>query len=189
MSLLSPERHKQLSKFMSLVLRHEPEKIRIILGNEGFVPLDVFVTAVNAKGAYRWVTEAHLREVVEMSDKQRFEIVDNQIRARYGHSVEEAITYPESEPPQTLYHGTTLQAAALIMESGLQSMERQYVHLSSTVDLAVVVGRRRTPHPVILTVRARDAWQAGVKFFNPEPRLYLSTPIPPEYITKPENLV
>jgi putative RNA 2'-phosphotransferase len=186
MSLLSPERHKQLSKFMSLVLRHEPEKIGIVLGSEGFVPLDVFVVAMNAKGAYRWVTEEHIREIVETSDKQRFEIVSGQIRARYGHSVEEAITYPEIEPPLVLYHGTTPQAATLILQSGLQSMQRQYVHLSSTVDQAVVVGRRRTPQPVILTVRARDAWQAGVKFFNFESRLYLSTTIPPEYITAPD---
>ena len=186
MSLLSPERHKQLSKFMSLVLRHEPEKIGVVLGDEGFVPLDAFITALTARGAYQWVTEAHIREVVEMSDKQRFEIANGQIRARYGHSVEETVTYPEIEPPAVLYHGTTPQAAALIRQSGLQSMQRQYVHLSSTTDQAVVVARRRTSRPVILTVRARDAWQAGVKFFNPEPRLYLATAIPPEYITAPD---
>ncbi len=177
MPLLSLERQKQLSKFLSLVLRHEPEKIGLVLGDEGFVPLAEFVTAVNRQKAYGWVTEAPIREVVAASDKQRFEIVDGRIRARYGHSVEEAVTYPEVEPPEILYHGTTPQAAALILQEGLKPMQRQYVHLSSTPDMADVVARRRTNRPVILIVRAREAWQAGVKFHNPEPRLYLATPI------------
>ncbi len=182
MPLLSLDRQKQLSKFLSLVLRHEPEKIGIVLGNEGFVPLAEFVAAVNRQKAYGWVTEAHLREVVTASDKQRFEIVDNRIRARYGHSVEEAVTYPEVEPPEILYHGTTPQAAALIWREGLKPMQRQYVHLSSTPDMADVVARRRTNHPVLLVVRAREAWQAGVKFYSPEPRLYLATPVAPSFI-------
>lgn len=36
--------------------------------------------------------------------------------------------------------------------------------------------------PVILTVRARDAWRSGVVFHVPEPRLYISGPIPPEFV-------
>lgn len=182
MTLLSPERQKQLSKFLSLVLRHEPEKIGVVLGDEGFVPLDTFVAALRSKNAYQWVTDAHIRHVVSASDKQRFEIVDGRIRARYGHSVEEAITYPQTDPPEILYHGTTPHAAALIRQQGLKPMERQYVHLSSTKEMAEIVARRRTGQPVILIVRAHEAQQAGVMFYNPEPRLYLSTPLPPHFI-------
>ena len=167
---------------MSLVLRHEPEKIGLALGDEGFVPLGAFVAALNTQRAYGWVTEAHVHEVVTASDKQRFEIVDGRIRARYGHSVEEAVTYPAVEPPEILYHGTTPQAAALILQQGLKPMQRQYVHLSSTPDMAEIVARRRTNRPVLLIVRAREAWQAGVTFHNPEPRLYLGTPIAPSFI-------
>lgn len=182
MPLLSPERQKQLSKFLSLVLRHEPGKIGVVLGNEGFVPLAEFVAAVNRQRAYSRVTGAHVCEVVAASDKQRFEIVNGRIRARYRHSVEEAVTYPEVEPPEILYHGTTPQAAALILQEGLKPMQRQYVHLSSTPYMADVVARRHTDRPVLLVVRARESWQAGVKFHNPEPRLYLATPIAASFI-------
>lgn len=184
MSLLSSEQQRQLSKFMSLVLRHEPQKIGLTLGEEGFVPLDAFVAAMNKQRNWHWIRAEHIYEVVTASDKQRYEIMDGQIRARYGHSIAEAVTYPEADPPAILYHGTTAQAAQAILETGLQSMQRQYVHLSSTVDQAIIVGRRRTPQPTILTIRAQDAQGAGVKFYNPEPRLYLSTTIPPEFIKR-----
>jgi putative RNA 2'-phosphotransferase len=61
-------------------------------------------------------------------------------------------------------------------------MSRQYVHLSTETEQARIVGRRHHYSPVILTVRARDAWQAGVVFHVPEPRLYISGPIPPEFV-------
>ncbi len=65
MSLLSSEQQRQLSKFMSLVLRHEPQKIGLTLGDEGFVPLDTFVAAVNRQRNWHWIREEHIREVVQ----------------------------------------------------------------------------------------------------------------------------
>ena len=61
-------------------------------------------------------------------------------------------------------------------------MRRQYVHLSTEPEQARVVGRRHSPEPVVLTVRARAAWEAGARFFRPEERLYLAEVVPAEFI-------
>jgi putative RNA 2'-phosphotransferase len=167
------------------VLRHQPEKVDLQLDAEGFVPLAELLAAVRQERGWRDVTEAQIREVVATSDKQRFEIRGDRIRARYGHSIERRLEYDEVEPPDVLYHGTSPRSLPAIRASGLQSMRRQYVHLSTEVEQARAVGRRHSPEPVVLTVRARAAWEAGVKFFQPEARLYLAEAVPAEFIDVP----
>jgi putative RNA 2'-phosphotransferase len=179
--MTSSER-RQLSKFLSLMLRHQAVKFGLRLDEEGFTPLADLVAAARRERGWQHVTEEAVREVVATSDKQRFELRGEQIRARYGHSVPGQVSYPEAEPPELLYHGTSPAALPSIRARGLQSMRRQYVHLSTAVEQARTVGRRHAADPVILTVRARAAWEAGITFHQPEARLWLASSIPPEYI-------
>src|SRR5438105_15964813 len=88
------QRHTQLSKFLSLMLRHQPERFGLRLDADGFVPLTDLLAAVRRERAWQEITEEYVREVVATSDKQRFEIDGDRIRARYGHSVAERITHP-----------------------------------------------------------------------------------------------
>lgn len=184
---MSPEQRKRLSKLLSLILRHEPEKFGLALDEEGWVELPALLDAVRRRRDWQRVSEAEIREVVETSEKQRFEISAGRIRARYGHSVPQAVTYPEVEPPELLYHGTSPEALPAIRAEGLRSMKRQYVHLSLDTEQAKIVGRRHSRRPVVLTVRAREAWQAGVKFYRPEARLFLSPAVPAAFIQEPEE--
>lgn len=64
-------------------------------------------------------------------------------------------------------------------------MNRQYVHLSPDRRPAVNVGSRHTPHPVIILVRAQTAHTSGIQFYRPEDGLYLSEPIPPQFLDIP----
>lgn len=177
----------RLSKLLSLILRHRPEKFGLVLVEQGFVPLADLLAAVRRERGFERVTEEQIRAVVASSDKQRFEIRGGEIRARYGHSVPEAVHYSAVEPPEILYHGTSPGALPAIRAQGLRPMRRQYVHLSTTVEQARAVGRRHSPVPVVLTVRARAARQAGVEFYRPEERLYLSAAIPTAFLDEESN--
>lgn len=176
----------KLSKFMSLVLRHRPRDFGLVLDEEGFVPLDALVAVVEQRRGMP-NTLADVLEVVEHGQPRRFEIRGDKIRATYGHSRRAApqVVYPPAEPPALLYHGTHPAALPGIRKQGLRAMARQYVHLSTTLERALEVAARRTQSPVILTIRARDAYAAGVVFHSPEPRHYLAQAIPPEYIDFP----
>src|SRR4029079_2657752 len=92
------------------------------------------------------------------------------------------LSYEAVEPPELLYHGTSPRSLPAIRAQGLQSMRRQYVHLSTSKTQALAVGRRHALDAVVLKVRARTAWEAGVRFFQPEERLYLAEAIPAEFI-------
>lgn len=190
--------HRQavkLSKLMSVALRHDPAAFEMELNQDGWVGFETLVRAITDRPGWGWVQADHIRQVVETSDKQRFEIKDTMIRARYGHSRAARPTYPVVTPPTLLYHGTPRHNLAAIRRDGLRAMSRQYVHLSATPEMALQVGQRRDSQPAaLLTVRAAEAHAAGVVFGAPalasaptghQNDVYLVETVPPEFIDFP----
>jgi putative RNA 2'-phosphotransferase len=110
---------KHTSKFLSLVLRHEPERIGLKLGDAGWVGVTELLEAVNRHGVA--LTLDQLKHVVATSDKKRFAFSDDgsQIRANQGHSVEVDLQYPPETPPEILHHGTATRFLDGIRQDGL----------------------------------------------------------------------
>ncbi len=164
---------KKISKKLSYILRHNPGAFGLILDKEGWVPMEEIErkAGIRKKDIYR---------VVRHQRKRRFEIRGGKIRALYGHSVMK-LSYPEVEPPLILYHGTSPERALRILKEGLKPIGRHYVHLSMSRDEAKLVGLRHSKRPVILMVRAREAYRKGIKFYKAGD-LFLSDPIPPKFL-------
>lgn len=172
---------------MAYILRHHPEKVRITLDEEGFVSVDELVKAIASIPGWEWVERHHLMQVVTGDPKGRFQVVGDKIRAAYGHSVEASPKYKPMKPPEILYHGTSRRAILAIKKEGLKARKRRYVHLSTDEETAFEVGRRYDEKPVVLMVKAREAYKAGVFFTKAAPTIFLSDPIPPEFIIFPEG--
>lgn len=176
----------RLSKFMALALRHRPAAFGLELDAEGFVPLAALERVIAAQPDLP-TGRAEILQVVETLRPNRYEVRGEQIRARYGHAKSaRPVAYPPVTPPPVLYHGTYPAALANIHRAGLQAQQRQYVHLSTTLERAQTVGQRRAATPVILTIQAQAAHAAGVEFYAPEAQHYLARSIPPEFILFPE---
>ena len=94
------------SKFLSLILRHEPERFGLKLDSAGWVSVDELLKAVNQHGGP--LTLEGLKHVVATNDKKRFAFSEDgqRIRASQGHSVEVEPEYATQIPPELLYHGT-----------------------------------------------------------------------------------
>ncbi len=173
-----------LSKTMAYALRHQPEKFGLYLDDEGWVPVQDLLTALRQQhSSWRDVSEADLATVIAQSDKRRYELRAGMIRAYYGHSVAQKMTREAATPPATLFHGTTPEAAKVILVEGLKPMRRQYVHLSSEVETARTVALRRTQHPVLLKVAALQAQQHGIQFYLGNDMVWLADAIPAGFIT------
>ncbi|MFC3800876.1 RNA 2'-phosphotransferase [Cohnella sp. GCM10012308] len=128
--MLNQKSEKSLSKLMTKILRHIPEAFGVTLDPEdGSCPLPSLIEAIQAQSGWSWVKREDLEQVVRNSDKQRFVIEDERIRARYGHS-HDKVQYAPGEPPEVLYHGTNTKALPSILQEGLLPMGRQYAHLS-----------------------------------------------------------
>jgi len=177
------ERLIRLSKTISHALRHVPEEYGLQLDPEGWVPLDTLISALQQRGSGRSVSRGDIETIMAQSEKQRFEIREDRIRAFYGHSTAAKIEHQAVVPPAILYHGTTREAAEAILREGLKSMKRQYIHLSTDEKTARLVGLRRTNKPVILRVAALEAHQQGCKFYLGNEDIWLADPIPPAFIS------
>lgn len=175
----------KLSKFLALILRHQPERFGLPLDEEGWASLPEVMEILHGLPNFRWATRADVMAVVEQGtgdDKRRFEVAEGRIRARYGHSLARPIRYEPCIPPPLLYHGTAPESLETIRREGLRPMERQYVHLSPDPATAIRVGARHDDRPVVLTVRAADAHAAGVAFHQADESVYLAKRIPVEFL-------
>ena len=172
------------SKFLSLVLRHEPERVGLKLGEAGWVGVDEFLKAVNSHGVS--LTLDQLKHIVATSDKKRFAFSEDglRIRASQGHSLEVDLQYAPLTPPETLYHGTAVRFLDSIRQQGLQKMERHDVHLSAETTLTLQVGGRHGK-PVLLTIRAGDMHRAGFVFRCSANGVWLVDHVPPQFIEFP----
>jgi putative RNA 2'-phosphotransferase len=178
----------KLSKFLSLILRHQPERFALAIDEEGWASLPEVMEILKGLPNFRWATRADVAQVVEEGsgdNKHRFEVEGNRIRARYGHSFSQPIRYAPCAPPPVLYHGTSRKALEAIRREGLRPMERQYVHLSPDPETAVHVGTRHDGEPVILTVRAAEAHAAGVVFHQADEAVYLAKRVPAAFVEFP----
>ncbi len=174
----------RLSKEISYALRHAPWEYELELDSEGFVPTVQLLGAINENGKHgRVITVNDIEYIIANSDKTRFEIQGDRVRALYGHTIPMHISKEPIVPPAILYHGTTHKAAQIILKDGLKQMKRQYVHLSVDTDTAVQVGKRRDSEPVILKIDAAKAHSDGVKFYKGNDKVVLADYIPPEYIS------
>lgn len=174
-----------ISKFLSLVLRHQPEVVGMQLESEGWLPIDELI--VNANRCGTPLTLELLHEVVATCDKQRFALSDDglKIRANQGHSVR-AVELPLEPvaPPSVLYHGTVAAFLESIRAQGLQKRSRNHVHLSADSETAKKVGARRGK-PVILSVQSQAMHESGHTFYLSANGVWLTDAVPVAFIEFP----
>ena len=172
------------SKFLSLVLRHDPGAIGLELDESGWVSISSLLAAAKQSG--REMDRQLLLQIVEENDKQRFSISEDglKIRANQGHSIEIDLNLEPKAPPETLYHGTVEKFIQSIKAKGLISGGRQHVHLSEDRDTANRVGRRRG-QPIVLVVQASQMVKDQFVFFQSKNGVWLTDHVPPRFINFP----
>lgn len=175
---------RRKSKFLSLVLRHQPETIGIELDEAGWIDTDHLLSAMAQHG--KDMSRETLELVVNTNDKQRFSFNEDgtRIRANQGHSLNIDLGYEAATPPEILYHGTPQQFIDVIGREGLKKMKRHHVHLHIDKKTSTNVGSRRGK-PVLLEVRAYEMHRAGFEFFVTPNDVWLTDHVPVEYIDFP----
>jgi putative RNA 2'-phosphotransferase len=181
---MSKDRTIQTSKFLSLVLRHQPEKIGITLDSAGWVGVRELLDALARHGSP--LGEDELRHVVDTSDKKRFAFSEDglRIRASQGHSVGVELGYEPATPPDVLYHGTVERFIPSIRSTGLDKGKRHHVHLSRDVETATKVGGRRG-EALVLAIDAAAMARDGVVFYVSANGVWLTDHVPARYIRFP----
>lgn len=171
------------SKFLSLILRHNPESIGLELDEFGWANIEELIML--AEKNKRTIDLALIQKVVETNDKQRFSISEDGrlIRANQGHSIPVDLELEPIQPPNILFHGTTTRFVDNIFEQGLIKRNRQHVHLSATKETATTVGQRHGK-PTILIVSAQLMYERGYHFFQSKNGVWLTDHVPINFLAR-----
>jgi putative RNA 2'-phosphotransferase len=180
---MTPQQTKNISKFLSLVLRHQPQEIGLELDTNGWANVKDLIAKCAKKGLKFSMEELEI--IVETNDKKRFAFNEDktQIRANQGHSVEIDLAIKPIKPPEFLYHGTSIDTVNSILNDGIKKMSRQHVHLSEDKETAVKVGSRHGK-PVVLTVLSIQMYQDGIEFYQSENGVWLTDFVDSKYLSK-----
>lgn len=171
---------ERLSRFLSFLLRHRPADYPLRFDPQGFVGWGELVKIMQHR--FPEVEEKEILQIIEDSDKKRFELKDDKVRATYGHSFPVDLGLETIEPPSELYHGAARDLAETILREGLKPRGRQYVHLSASIDEAIQIGRRRDPSPSLIVVDCIAAQAGGILFYGSGP-LFLAREVPARFLS------
>ena len=178
--------YTQLSKFLSLVLRHNPDAIGIELDSNGWADVKDLIEKMNSSGKH--IDLETLEAIIETSSKKRFRFNEDKslIRASQGHSIEIDLGYEAKVPPRRLFHGTGAKYVDSIYESGIQKRNRHHVHLSKDIETALSVGQRHG-RPVVFEILTDEMTQEGFDFYESENGVWLTDEIPARFIRRIEE--
>lgn len=172
----------ETSRFMSLILRHKPEKIGISLDEHGWANVNELIAGIAKTREFNMDI---LEEIVRTDNKQRYSFNEDKtlIRANQGHSIPVDVELEEVEPPEEFWHGTGEKYVTSIDKQGLIPKSRLYVHLSKDEDTAAKVGARHGK-PVLYIVKSGEMYKDGYKFFLSKNGVWLTKEVPCKYLEK-----
>jgi putative RNA 2'-phosphotransferase len=163
------------SKYLALILRHKPEIVHLELMKDGWVQVTKLCNNTD-------FTLSELKEIVSTDKKGRYQFSEDKqfIRAVQGHSKQVNIEFKEFIPTKELYHGTADRFYSSILQEGIKKMSRQYVHLSSDIETAKLVGKRHGSVKII-TIDAVKMFKDGYKFYIADNGVILTDIVPTQY--------
>ena len=170
---------KNKGGYMSLLLRHKPEKENLNLDSQGYVLVDELIDKLK-------ISKDDLDWIIGNNDKKRFVYNSNEtmIRAAQGHSISVDLKMKRILPPDILYHGTSITNGDKISKSGLIKMNRNHVHLSDDRMTAYSVGMRYAKYQNklwVIEINAKQMNADGYEFYKSENGVYLTDQVPPLY--------
>lgn len=173
----------RFAKFLWYVLGVRPEEFGLVLDPQGFVKIKALLQALREEPGWSFLGRGHLAELVHSPEGQRFEFTADAVRAK--DPMTSVFPDPVPSPPRRLFHAVRRRGHAVAMEQGLRPSKGPWVVMAATAEMALRIGKRRDPNPVILEVKAEDASRRGVRFHGTEGILFLAQFVPPEFLAGP----
>lgn len=177
----------ELSKYISLILRHKPSAANIELDEHGWANVQELIAGINQADQNNNIDIEKLEEIVRTDNKQRYSFNEDKtlIRANQGHSIPVDVELEEIVPPEYLWHGTGQKYMESIDNEGLVPKSRLYVHLSGDEETAINVGKR---HGKLLMYKVLSGKMVedGYKFYRSVNGVWLTKKVPVKYLEKQE---
>lgn len=173
------EKFNKISKLISKILRHTAHKENIKMNKSAFVKIDDLLKLHKLK-KYN-ITKEDIIHLVKINKKNRFEIVNDKIRARQGHT-QELSDYYKLDPlkllvvftpiPNTyVVHGTFKENLSSIEKNGLNTSSRKFIHFTlmkkkNNKYIQIVESGIRHNTEALIIINIEQAIKEGIVFYQ-----------------------
>lgn len=154
-----------LCRFLAYMLGRRPDEFGLVPAEDGRVSLKELLQALHEEEGWRHVRQAHINELLMGPGRSRFDLAGGSIAAADRLFHPPAPT-PPGALPKLLYTAVRPRAHAVAMEKGLSPPEGTWVVLTASRSMAIRIGRRKAPEPVIVEIGTAPARAGGVSFFS-----------------------
>ena len=172
---------KELGKIVEYILLHRPDEFGLFLDDDGSLPIKELMRALHEEKGWKHIRFGHLKELAYSPLELAFTLEDKHIRPKHAR---DRIT-SAAVPPRLLFYAAKRKTYPVILKHGLRPGGRPYVPLATSEEIALRIGRRRDPKPILLTVHAVRAHDGGHAFFRCGELLYLVKTLPPPFLSGP----
>lgn len=172
-----------LSSLLVYVLGHGPAEFGLVPDTDGFVPVKRLLQALREESEWSHVREGMLREVLLSEKREQFDCQGTLIRARDRRFILD-VENPVSPPSGLVFSPIRKRAHPYVLENGLEPRPEGFHILTADQDMALRLGRRTDPSPVILEIHIPAYGEGAVPVYAFE-GLFLARHIPSEDIVGP----
>ena len=159
-----------------------------ILDGHGWIDISEFVEAIGiSRSGFHWIRNHHIEAIALSDPKGRYQVDGGMVRATYGHTIDVNL---DDLPPAEIdefFYPVTEEEMDIILEGGLNPIDRKHVHLSGNIEKAVEAGRVRTEEPLILRIDGKKAIKDGAKIYRAGHDVYITDRIDAKYLSKVDD--
>ncbi len=167
MSQGARQRYESLAKTLRYILGGAPDEFGLILDNEGWIQVKHLVQALNEEEQWKGTKATRISDLLWELEDCPFEIESNRIRLKSGQM--ESHAPPQKElfpPPAVLFIGVRRKSYPVIYDKGIHTQGQDEIVLARTPEMALRIGRRRDPRPILVEVHTQLAESHGSRFFS-----------------------
>lgn len=179
-------RQKQIEQFAKLaatILGRCPHEFGLVPDTDGFIKIKEFIQAVTETDGWRHVRISHVNDMMLMLSDPPIEVDQTLIRAKDRKHLP-ACDLCEN-PPKLLYVSIKQKSYSAVMTDGIHPTFHTRIVCCSDSAMAERIGKRRDPHPVILTVHVGIMKSQGLTIHQAGEGIYLADVIPADCFTGP----
>lgn len=169
------QKEKALARMLSYVLGVAPHEFGLLPDEDGWIKVKELVKALGQEDGWRFVRESILRDLAIRVAPGAIELDEGRIRSK-----ERTPPSPEysADPPPHLYLGVRSRAWPAFKRRGLETNQSGPVMLATDPELALKLGSRRGPDPLLVTIQAQEAMDQGVVFSAWGEKLFICDWVP-----------
>lgn len=183
--LMNDRELNSLGRIIAGVLRHFPDKLGVMIDGHGWVDISEFVEAIGiSRSGFHWLRNHHIEAIALTDPKGRYQIDGGMVRATYGHTIDANLDDLPLADIDKFFYPVTEEEIDIILEGGLNPIDRKNVHLSGSIEKALEAGKVRTEEPLILKIDGAKAKKDGIKIYHAGKDVYITDRIDAKYISK-----